>query len=76
MVREVRGRGVWLGVELTDSRVGTALARRAVGDGLILRVDPGWFAIAPALTASRAELEAICDRIETSLTAAISDAGL
>ena len=76
VVREVRGRGMLLGVELTDPRVGTALARRAVGDGLILRVDPGWFAIAPALTASRAELDAICDRIEASLAAAIADAGL
>ncbi len=75
VVREVRGRGVLLGVELTDPRVGTALARRAVGDGIILRVDPGWFAIAPALTAGRDELAAICDRIEASLQAAIADAG-
>ena len=74
VVREVRGRGVLLGVELTDPRVGAALARRAVGDGVILRVDPGWFAIAPALTAGRGELDAICDRIEASLQAAIADA--
>ena len=74
VVREVRGCGVLLGVELTDPRVGTALGRRAIGDGLILRVDPGWFAIAPALTASRAQLDAICDQIEASLKEAIADA--
>lgn len=75
VIREVRGRGVLLGVELTDPRVGAALARRAVGDGIILRVDPSWFAIAPALTAGRDQLDAICDRIEASLQAAIADAG-
>lgn len=75
VIREVRGRGVLLGVELTDPRVGAALARRAVGDGIILRVDPAWFAIAPALTADRDQLDAICDRIEASLQAAITDAG-
>ena len=74
VVREVRGRGVLLGVELTDQRVGAALGRRAVGDGLIMRTDPGWFAVAPALTASREELDGICDRIEASLTSAIADA--
>lgn len=75
VIREVRGRGVLIGVELTDPRVGAALARRAVGDGIILRVDPSWFAIAPALTAGRDQLDAICDRIEASLQAAIADAG-
>ena len=75
VVREVRGRGVLLGVELTDPRVGDALGRRAIGDGLIMRIDSGWFAIAPALTASREQLEEICDRIEASLRAAIADAG-
>lgn len=75
VIREVRGRGMLLGVELTDPRVGAALARRAVGDGIILRVDPSWFAIAPALTAGRDQLDAICDRIEASLQAAIADAG-
>ena len=74
VVREVRGRGVLLGVELTDTRVGAALGKRAVGDGLILRSDPGWFAVAPALTASREELDEICDRIEASLKSAIADA--
>ena len=74
VVREIRGRGVLLGVELTDPRVGAALGRRAIGDGLILRIDPGWFAIAPALTASRDQLGEICDRIEASLQAAIGDA--
>ena len=76
VVREVRGRGVLLGVELTDPRVGIALGRRAISDGLILRIDAGWFAIAPALTAARDELDMICDQIEASLGAAIIDAGL
>lgn len=72
-VREVRGRGVLLGVELTDPRVGVALGRLAISHGIILRVDPGWFAVAPALTATRGELDEICDQIEHSLSSAIGE---
>jgi adenosylmethionine-8-amino-7-oxononanoate aminotransferase len=71
VVREVRGKGILLGVELTDPEVGRALKRTALQNGVILRVDPGWFAVAPALIAEEADLEEMCDLIERSLKAAI-----
>ena len=53
VVREVRGKGILRGVELVkDTRtmepypeLGIALKRLSVENGLILRVDPTWFAV-------------------------------
>jgi adenosylmethionine-8-amino-7-oxononanoate aminotransferase len=79
VVREVRGKGILLGVELVkDTRtldpfpeLGTALKRTALKNGLILRVDPCWFAVAPALIATESELDEMCDLIEKSLVEAM-----
>lgn len=76
VVREVRGKGVLLGVELTDPRVGKMISRRAVNDGIILRVDPLWFAVAPALIATDEEIEEICDQIDATLSSAIVEANI
>ncbi|MEE2657315.1 MAG: aspartate aminotransferase family protein [Candidatus Latescibacterota bacterium] len=83
VVREVRGKGLFRGVELVreDSgnqpfhELGRALKRTALANGLILRVDPGWFAAGPALTATEAEIDEICDLIERSLLDAIEQVG-
>ena len=82
VVREVRGKGILLGVELVkDTRtlapfpeLGIALKREALKNGLILRVDPSWFAVSPALVASDAELDEMCDLIEKSFVAALEQA--
>jgi adenosylmethionine-8-amino-7-oxononanoate aminotransferase len=79
VVREVRGEGLLLGVELvrdTERRepfpeLGTALKRTALENGVIMRIDPTWFAVAPALTATEAELDELCGLIEKSLAAAL-----
>jgi adenosylmethionine-8-amino-7-oxononanoate aminotransferase len=79
VVREVRGRGVLRGVELVKDtatmepfpELGQALKRIAVENGLILRVDPSWFAVSPALVASEAEIAEICGRIEQCLVQAL-----
>ncbi|MFN7994126.1 MAG: aspartate aminotransferase family protein [Bryobacteraceae bacterium] len=79
VVREVRGKGVLLGVELVkDTRtmepfpeLGMALKKITLRNGLILRVDPSWFAVAPALVATDAQLDEMCDLIETSLSEAL-----
>jgi adenosylmethionine-8-amino-7-oxononanoate aminotransferase len=75
VVREVRGRGMLLGVELTDHNVGKALKPIALKNGLILRVDPGWFAVAPAINATEAELDEMCELIDRSLGEAVAAAG-
>ena len=79
VVREVRGRGVLRGVELVkDTRtmqpypeLGSALKRTALKNGLIIRVDPTWFAVAPALIAERSDIDEMCDLIEKSLIDAL-----
>jgi len=82
VVREVRGKGILLGVELVkDTRtlapfpeLGAAIKRAALKNGLILRVDPSWFAVSPALIATDAELDEMCDLIEKSFLAGLEEA--
>jgi adenosylmethionine-8-amino-7-oxononanoate aminotransferase len=59
VVREIRGRG-------------TLLKKTAVEQGIILRIDPTWFAVAPPLIAEQSDLEEMCDLIERSLCAALT----
>ena len=57
VVREVRGKGLLRGVELVKDtsslepfpELGRALKKTALHNGVILRVDPNWFAVVPAL---------------------------
>jgi adenosylmethionine-8-amino-7-oxononanoate aminotransferase len=79
VVREIRGRGVLLGVELMKDtgsmeafpELGKELKRTALEQGLILRVDPSWFAVAPPLIAEEKDLDEMCDLIDASLRTAL-----
>jgi len=79
VVREVRGKGMWLGVELMrDSKtrspfpeLGTALKRTALNNRLIMRVDPEWFAVAPALIAEKSDIDEMFELIEKSFKEAL-----
>jgi adenosylmethionine-8-amino-7-oxononanoate aminotransferase len=80
VVREVRGRGILLGVELVrDTRtmkpfpeLGNALRRTALENGIILRIDPTWFAVAPPLIAEESDLDEMCALIEKSVRDALA----
>jgi len=79
VVREVRGKGVLRGVELVkDTRtmepypeLGQALKQTTLKNGLIIRIDPSWFAVAPALIAEKMDIDEMCDLIEKSLIEAL-----
>jgi len=79
VVREVRGKGILRGVELVKNtqtmepypELGKALKRTAIDHGLIMRIDPSWFAVAPALIASKSEIDEMLSLIERSLVQAL-----
>jgi adenosylmethionine-8-amino-7-oxononanoate aminotransferase len=82
VVREVRGKGVLRGIELVqdtatmapfpiDNKLGAALKKTALKNGLIMRIDPDWFAVSPPLIAEESDIDEMCDLIEKSLKEAL-----
>jgi adenosylmethionine-8-amino-7-oxononanoate aminotransferase len=79
VVREVRGKGILLGVELVKDEksnepfpeLGKALKQTAISNGLIMRIDPTWFAVAPALIAQKTDIDEMFSLIEKSLREAL-----
>ncbi len=82
VIREVRGKGILRGVELVEdmntmmpfspgNKLGTALKKTAIENGLIMRIDPDWFAVAPPLIAEESDIDEMCDLIEKSLNEAL-----
>jgi adenosylmethionine-8-amino-7-oxononanoate aminotransferase len=80
VVREVRGKGLLLGVELVKNtrtlepfpELGLALKKTALKNGIILRIDPSWFAVSPALISTETELDEMCGLIEKSFAEALA----
>ena len=81
-VREGRGKGVVRGVELVADaatnkpfppgrKLGPLLKRTAIRNGIILRIDPDWFAVCPALIAERSDIDRMVELIEKSLQDAL-----
>jgi adenosylmethionine-8-amino-7-oxononanoate aminotransferase len=82
VIREVRGKGLLRGVELVEDaktlkpfppgrKLGDALKKTAIKNGLILRISPDWFAVAPALIAQKSDLDEMVSLIEKSLLEAL-----
>ena len=83
VVREVRGKGLLRGVELVrDTKsmtpfpeLGLALKTTSLANGLILRVDPTWFAVAPALICTESDVDELCALVDKSLQDALRVVG-
>ncbi len=86
VIREIRGSGVLRGVELVrDARtnepfpekgkLGVALKKTAVRNGLIMRIDPDWFAVCPPLIAEKEDLDELLGLIEKSIVEALEIVG-
>ena len=79
VVREVRGKGLLRGVELVKDtsslepfpELGRALKKTALQNGVILRVDPSWFAVVPALIIDKPQVDELFDLVEQSLKDAL-----
>lgn len=82
VIREVRGRGSLLGVELVEDaatnkpfpkgkELGVALKKTSLQNGLIMRIDPDWFAISPPLITTEEQADELLVLIEKSLKDAI-----
>jgi adenosylmethionine-8-amino-7-oxononanoate aminotransferase len=79
VIREIRGKGILQGVELVKDtqtmhpfpELGNALKICALKHGLIMRIDPDWFAVAPPLIAEKSDIDIMCELLEKSLVDAL-----
>jgi adenosylmethionine-8-amino-7-oxononanoate aminotransferase len=82
VIREVRGKGTLLGVELVQDtttmkpfpkgkKLGDALKKTTAKNGLIIRIDPDWFAVAPPLVIEKKDIDEMVGLIEQSLNDAL-----
>jgi adenosylmethionine-8-amino-7-oxononanoate aminotransferase len=82
VIREIRGSGVLRGVELVkddktniqfpeSAKLGNALKKTAVKNGLIMRINPDWFAVCPSLIAEEGDIEELIGLVEKSLVEAL-----
>ena len=55
--------------------LGNALKKTSLENGLIMRIDPSWFAVAPALVATDEQIDELCDLVEQSLKDALETVG-
>ena len=83
VIREIRGKGILRGIELVQdtntfksfpegNKLGDALKKTAVDNGLIMRINPDWFAVAPPLIAEESDINEMCNLIDKSLKEALN----
>ncbi len=80
VVREVRGKGILLGVEFVKDtksnqpfpELGQHFKLAALDNGIVLRADPSWFAVAPPLIAEESDIDELCGLIDKSLQMALN----
>jgi adenosylmethionine-8-amino-7-oxononanoate aminotransferase len=56
-------------------QLGREFKRASLEQGIILRTDPTWFAVAPPLIAEEKDIDEMCDLIDVSLRTALNRVG-
>jgi adenosylmethionine-8-amino-7-oxononanoate aminotransferase len=78
IIGDIRGKGLLIGVEFVrdlktkqqfpDSMAfGVQVGKAAIKNGLIIRADPHWIAVAPPLVIEPDEIEIMMDRLSASI---------
>jgi adenosylmethionine-8-amino-7-oxononanoate aminotransferase len=78
VIGDIRGRGLFYGIELVHDRgtkqrfssetaLGTRIGRRALALGLLCRFDPHWLAFGPPLTVTSGEIDQLLAILERSI---------
>jgi len=82
IVGDVRGKGLFLGVELVrdpatrqrfEPPIGTLIGRRALQNGLLFRFDPHWLAFGPSLIATESDIDEILRILEQSIQEVLAE---
>ena len=79
VIREIRGKGILRGVEFVKDtktmepfpELGKVLKQTAIKNGLIMRIDPNWFAVCPPLIAEESDIDEMYELIDKSLSDAL-----
>jgi putrescine aminotransferase len=86
VIGDVRGKGLFQGIEFVRDRVtrepfpaevgfGVRVGRRALRNGLLTRFDPNWLALGPPLVTTAPEIDEMLSILERSLADTLSELG-
>ena len=84
IIEDIRGRGLFIGVELVadpetrrrfDPPIGVAIGKRALKNGLLMRFDPHWLAFGPALNVSSEQIDEIVRLLDKTVTEVLAGSG-
>jgi adenosylmethionine-8-amino-7-oxononanoate aminotransferase len=78
IIGDIRGRGLWIAAEIVkdkktkesfsqDISIGVKLRKACIKNGLLIRTDPNWFAIAPPLIVEKNDIDEIFEILEKSI---------
>lgn len=82
VVGDIRGKGLFLGVELVrdpatrerwDIPLGTLIGRRALANGLLFRFDPHWIAFGPPLIVTEQDVDQILSILDRSFAEVLAE---
>lgn len=78
VIGDIRGRGLWIAADLVKDKktkesfsdnisIGVKLRKACIKNGLLLRTDPNWFAVAPPLISNKDDIDEIFEILDQSM---------